>query len=823
MTKLLLALSLAVLALPGEETREISEELGKPPKAGDGTRQVTAIAANTTVAFSIGPVFVATHFTEDYAHSIVIPSGTTRVRFELVATTPGADIDLFVRIGQVPRLSGTTVIADFRGQSIGNDTIVVEAPVPGTYYSSYGLYTFGQVVGGTIRVIIEGPPVCSYTLSGALTSIPGTGGSGSFQVFAPAGCTWTAVSPASWITVTGGGSGSGNGTVSFSLSPNPTGFLRFGVFLVGGRSFRVDQPAAPSCSYSVQPAALNIAASGGNHLINVTATAGCPWSASTSAPWVFLSSGSSGTGSGVVALSVSANPGTSQRSTTVDVAGTTVALTQAAAACNYQLSALTADFPATGGNGQVVVSVGDGCSWSAINSSFFITLSGGLSGSGSGTVTFSVSPNPGMSQRNAILVIAGQQFSVTQRGTTIPPPGTTQANRFVPLDPCRIVETRPEYNFEGRQAGFGPPFMVGGETRTLTFPLSNVCRNIPFTARAVVLNITLVPRGFVDFVTVFPGGETRPEFYTARSQDGLVVANSAIVKTGSGGTIGIYASHATDLIIDITGYFTDDASVSNLVFYPLTPCRLIETRSDYRSPPGPFGPFSVASRETRNFRFPANPYCPVPVAAAYSVTVTVVPTLTLAYLTAWPSGRGQPNVSSMNSPSGRVLANSIFLPASSDGSVNIFAFDKADIIVDINGYFAPDDGVNGLFYYPARQCRLAHTNDASFAGSFGGPQLAGEVARTIPVQASPRCTDIPASARAYSLNATVIPNGSPMPFLTVWPTGQPRPNASVINAFAGQTVSSAFIVPAGAGGAVDLFALRPTQMVLEISGYFSRD
>lgn len=383
--------------------------------------------------------------------------------------------------------------------------------------------------------------------------------------------------------------------------------------------------------------------------------------------------------------------------------------------------------------------------------------------------------------------------------------------RLITMDPCRLMETRAAYNFEGRTGTFGPPFLAAGESRTLTLTGSNVCRNIPATARAYVLNVTAVPKGPLSFVTISPFAESRPDFWTVRSPDGQTVANSAIVRAGFGGAINVYASDATDLIIDISGYFTEDTGPGTLSYYPLTPCRVIETRPEYRPNNGSFGPPFLAARETRTFRFPGNPYCVVPNgAAAYSITITVVPPAPLAYLTAWPAGRSQPNVSSMNSPAGRILANSVIVPASSDGSISLFTYDRSDVIVDINGYFAADDGQNGLFFYPARQCRLINTT------------FTNDTSRTIPVLSSSSCIDIASSAKAYALNATVIPNGSPVPFLTVWPTGQTRPNASVINAFQGQVVSSAFIVPAGTNGAVDVYAYRATDAVLEISGYFAR-
>jgi len=59
-----------------------------------------------------------------------------------------------------------------------------------------------------------------------------------------------------------------------------------------------------------------------------------------------------------------------------------------------------------------------------------------------------------------------------------------------------------------------------------------------------------------------------------------------------------------------------------------------------------------------------------------------------------------------------------------------------------------------------------------------------------------------------------------MPFLTAWPTGQPRPNASVLNAFQGQTVTNSAIIPAGTNGGIDIFAYRAAQILATLTGYF---
>ncbi|MBS1830641.1 MAG: hypothetical protein JST93_35405, partial [Acidobacteria bacterium] len=356
-----------------------------------------------------------------------------------------------------------------------------------------------------------------------------------------------------------------------------------------------------------------------------------------------------------------------------------------------------------------------------------------------------------------------------------------------------------------------------GTTRTLNPKQYPFCP-VPASAKAYVLNVTLIPRpgGVVDYATVWPAGDPRPNVYTVRTPDGQIVANSQIVAAGANGAVSVYVSHNADLLLDISGYFTDDPAVSNLVFYPVTPCRVVETRSDYRPGVSQFGPPSMASRQTRSIRFPLSTDCPgIPAAAAYSVTLTVVPPAVLPFLTTWQTGIPQPNVSSINSFVGRTLANNVIVPANALGSIDVYAYEATDFLMDINGYFAPDDGVKGQFYFPVTQCRLYDTMTAN------GPVIPNSSTRTISPLTS-ACAGIGQTARGYAINVTAVPNGNPMPFITVYPTGSAQPNASVLNAFQGQTVTNFAIVPSGTNGQIDLYAYRQTHAIVEINGYFGR-
>ncbi len=86
--------------------------------------------------------------------------------------------------------------------------------------------------------------------------------------------------------------------------------------------------------------------------------------------------------------------------------------------CSITLSPATADFGATGGSGSVTVNAPAGCSWTAVAGAAWITITGGASGTGPGSVAYSLSANGGSDQRSGPLTIGGQTMTVRQQGRT---------------------------------------------------------------------------------------------------------------------------------------------------------------------------------------------------------------------------------------------------------------------------------------------------------------------------------------------------------------------------------------------------------------------
>ena len=394
--------------------------------------------------------------------------------------------------------------------------------------------------------------------------------------------------------------------------------------------------------------------------------------------------------------------------------------------------------------------------------------------------------------------MATQQFDWSTQIASAKFSDCPTALQFVAVTPCRLVDTR---NANGE---FGGPPLQGRASRS--FPIPQGSCKIPATAAAYSLNVTVVPPGPLGYLTIWPTGEDQPYVSTLNSYDGRVKANAAIVPAGSQGAVNVYVSDTTNVVLDIDGYFAP-VSNSTRAFYPLPPCRVADTRNPVGDLGGPY----LRGGVPRAFPILEAASCKIPnTAQAYSLNFTAVPHQPLGYLTVWPTGQAQPYVSTLNAPTGAVTANAAIVPAGNRGEVSTFAYNDTDLIIDIDGYFAPP-ATGGLSLYPVVPCRVLDTRNGN--GAFNGTL-------TPPVDVLGSVCAPSQQSKAYVFNATVVPVGS-LGYLTLWPDGSTQPVVSTLNAYDGAVTSNMAIVPAGALGKVDAYAYGTTQLILDISSYFA--
>ncbi len=149
--------------------------------------------------------------------------------------------------------------------------------------------------------------------------------------------------------------------------------------------------ATASCAYTINPAT-QYSYYAGWLVFSVTAPSGCAWTATPSDTWIHVVR-SSGTGSGTIPLAVDANTTASTRNGTVTVNGQVYTIVQPSGSCTYQVTnpALTSG----GGTASITVTAPAGCPWDVeLQNSDPAAVTSPSTGTGDGSVTVSVPPNP---------------------------------------------------------------------------------------------------------------------------------------------------------------------------------------------------------------------------------------------------------------------------------------------------------------------------------------------------------------------------------------------------------------------------------------------
>jgi hypothetical protein len=75
--------------------------------------------------------------------------------------------------------------------------------------------------------------------------------------------------------------------------------------------------------------------------------------------------------------------------------------------------------------------------------------------------------------------------------------------------------------------------------------------------------------------------------------------------------------------------------------------------------------------------------------------MAVVPPGSLGYITVWATGQPEPSVSTLYDLTGTIVANAAIVPAGTNGSIDVYASNNADLIIAINGYYAAPTALNG--------------------------------------------------------------------------------------------------------------------------------
>jgi len=287
-------------------------------------------------------------------------------------------------------------------------------------------------VGGSSHVVTQtGAASCTVELSKVGDTFPTGGGTGTFDVSAASTCAWAAVSNVAWARVTDPADGAGTGSrrVAYAVDANPNAGPRSGTISVGGRTFTITQAGTTSCDYSVAPVDFRECLRGGfERPVTVSTSAGCGWTAASTASWLTISSGQSGSGAGTIVFKFTDNyeaprQGIIQVRWPTPTAGQNVRVYQEG--CTYYTTADTILVSPSGGtyNFDVFASptnpacggpLQDACVWSAVSSASWVTVTTSMPRNGDDRVFFQVAANGTGRERTATITVRDRVVTIRQ-------------------------------------------------------------------------------------------------------------------------------------------------------------------------------------------------------------------------------------------------------------------------------------------------------------------------------------------------------------------------------------------------------------------------
>ncbi len=277
------------------------------------------------------------------------------------------------------------------------------------------------------------PPVCSYTLTPDDATVGAAGGTGAVQVGTASGCAWTALSSDTWLAIEDGSTGSGPGVVRYRAAAYDGTTRRTGTMTIAGRTFTLTQDGidTSTCSYSVSPVTFDPCLLAGSVTTQVQTTANCPWTVTSTAPWLSIDGAAARTGAGDVRMTFPSNyaaprEGVIEIRWPTTTAGQNVRVAQAG--CLYATSASTMAVAAAGGALTFDVlqqampnSCGgplqDACVWSATTGASWITITSTMPKRGDASVALTVAPNTTAQARAATIVVQDRVVTIEQAGT----------------------------------------------------------------------------------------------------------------------------------------------------------------------------------------------------------------------------------------------------------------------------------------------------------------------------------------------------------------------------------------------------------------------
>ncbi len=384
----------------------------------------------------------------------------------------------------------------------------------------------------------------------------------------------------------------------------------------------------------------------------------------------------------------------------------------------------------------------------------------------------------------------------------------TGRSSYTPVGPSRILETRVGdglSTIDGQFQGVGVRG-AGSVTRLTVVGRAGV----PMSAGAVALTITATEARAPGFVTVYPCDDAVPNASQLNYAVGSTVSASVVAKVASG-WVCLFTSSDIDVAVDVAGYYPEGSP-----YVPTAPARLLETRVGEGLSTADGRDNGIGVRVGGSITvLQVTGRGGVPVSAGAAVlSVTTVDARAPGFVTVFPCGEPQvPTASTSNYRPGVVSTNAVVTALDTAGQVCLYTSADVDMVVDVNGHHPL-----GSTTVPISPVRLLDTRTGP--GLTTVDRLSSGIGKRVldtvtELQVAGR-GGLPADVGSVILNLTVTETSGPG-FVTVFPCGAGRPNASSINFAAGSTLPNLVITDLDSTGKVCFYTMVGTHLVVDVT------
>lgn len=429
---------------------------------------------------------------------------------------------------------------------------------------------------------------------------------------------------------------------------------------------------------------------------------------------------------------------------------------------------------------------------------------------------------------------------------------------YTPVTPCRIIDTR--------SAAAGQ--MAAGLTRafnawtTTNFAsqggISTSNCGIPTSTdtAAIVVYFTVVYPSAAGYITTYPGDvNTQPVASTVNFGAGDVKGNNATLKlnqTGTGSHFKVFTLSATHLVADVVGYYAKPVTLpmvspsNDLVYTPVTPCRIVDTRNAGANTGVLIGGAPARSFVGWNTSYTLqggdNSSCGLPYStnnAAIVVNFAVVGPSTDGYITAFPADKAQPFAATVNFVAGDVKGNNTVLKlnqTTGETDFKVYSSSTTDLVADVVGYYATPVALGSpssdLVYTPITPCRIVDTRNANSGGAFVAKStrdFMGWDSSFAAQGGAPNPCGLPLSTdnAALAVNFAIVGPATDG-YITAFPgnlANAAMPLAATLNYYAGDVKANNTVLKlnqTGTGPHFKIYSTSASHLIADVVGYYAK-